>query len=138
MLLMKSHLLRSVLMEFKIYRYFHELKGNDEIPSGLDWSACLLVSKESLLSLLTSSSTTHTQLESVASESSIRKWPFVLAVDVDFDEGDKDEDEEYNGYFKVAIETLLNDFFPVLARNILAPNEIMATLNSEDDVWIGM
>ena len=114
------------------------MKGNDEIPSGLDWSACLLVSKESLLSLLTSSSTTHTQLESVASESSIRKWPFVLAVDVDFDEGDKDEDEEYNGYFKVAIETLLNDFFPVLARDILTPNEIMATLNSEDDVWIGM
>ena len=122
-------------MEFKIYRYFHELKGNDEIPSGLDWSACLLVSKESLLSLLTSSSATHTQLES---ESSLRNWPFVLAVDVDFDEGDEDEDEDYNGYFKVAIETLLNDFFPVLSRNILAPNEIMATLNSEDDVWIGM
>jgi hypothetical protein len=113
--------------------YFREMKERGEIPRGQDLAACLAVSGEAITSLLSPA------VPSQASDTepnSPRSWPFVLAVDVEYDAGNFED--KYGGSLRVAIETLLTDLFPLLARQILAPEELAATLDSEDEVWIGV
>ena len=50
--------------------------------------------------------------------------PFVLAVDVDHDPAAAENEEGYEGYFKVAISSLRTDLYPPLAATMLAPEEL--------------
>jgi len=60
--------------------------------------------------------------------------PFVVGVDVDYD--NEDDDATYTGYFKVAIATLLNELFPHLATEALSPDELATTIEEDHGVWI--
>lgn len=96
---------------------------NHDIPAaGLDWPIVLLVSKESMLSVL------HSNIDSTK--------PFVIAVDLDYNREECDEDAQ--GHFRVAVGALLNELFPLIARGILPPHEIAASLDNENDVWAGI
>ena len=83
------------------------MKEAGEIPSGLNVPMCLVVDKASMMSV--------TNGDAV---------PFVVAVDVDYDPAAAEIEEGYEGYFKVAVSSLMPDLYPQLAGVGLAPVEL--------------
>jgi hypothetical protein len=59
--------------------------------------------------------------------------PWVLAVDVEYDDNKDDQDENYKGSIKVAVSSLINHLFPVLATDRMAPEELIPAGN--DEIW---
>jgi len=92
-------------------------------PFGYDTSAVLLVSKDSVSSLLNSSP-------------SRQDLPFAIVVDVYYSE-EGDHEDYYFGHFRAWIQVLLCDLFDILSSNILTPFELAATLDTDDEVWMG-
>lgn len=87
----------------------------------MDHAVCLVVTRESLQSLLEGST-------SVAYNYANRQAaPFVLALDTE-----SDLDEDYSGHFKVAVSALINELFPILATQRLAPPELAP---EGDGIW---
>ncbi|CCX33556.1 Similar to hypothetical protein AKAW_09207 [Aspergillus kawachii IFO 4308]; acc. no. GAA91093 [Pyronema omphalodes CBS 100304] len=99
-----------------VRRHIRDMKENDMIPEGLDWPMVLVVNSAALKSLV------DTLPLRPLLEHADR--PFVLGVDLHFDEEEQEEEDEYPGEFKVGIATLLNDLFPHLATGRLAPEEL--------------
>ena len=50
--------------------------------------------------------------------------PFVVAVDVDYEPAAADYEEGYEGHFKVAISSLLEDLYPQLMGFLMSPEEL--------------
>ena len=55
--------------------------------------------------------------------------PYVLAIDVEYQEGHENNEEDYLGYFKVAISSLLPDLYPPLGMQSMAPDELWPCAN---------
>lgn len=83
------------------------MKEAGEVPGGLEVSMCLIVDKAAIASIADN-----------------EPLPFVVAVDVHHDPTDENHEEGYEGYFKVAISSLLPDFYPPLASQGLTPDEL--------------
>ncbi|KAI1391897.1 uncharacterized protein F4822DRAFT_108933 [Hypoxylon trugodes] len=102
-------------------------------PPGLDHSVCLYITPSSMDSIL----------DSPDPSSSKRRYrkeiPFVIAVSRGAGEPHltMDEDEAgygWRGYFNVAVETLFDSLFPIVAHDSRAPFEIGGRVSGED-IW---
>ncbi|KZF20248.1 hypothetical protein L228DRAFT_262923 [Xylona heveae TC161] len=114
---------------------------NMHLPRGLNNSICLAVTPASLDSVLTS------PLPSSAPRSKRAKIPYVVAVSKEcidpptHQEEEEEEEEEdiagqdFKGYFKVAVESLLQELFPIVALDITDLYKLAARLRSDDDIW---
>ena len=89
------------------YSQFHGLKEVGEVPSGLDVEMCLVVDKAA-----------------IASVTEKQPIPYVLAVDVNYVEDDENNEEGYEGFFKVAIPSVLPDLYPPLGMHGMLPDEL--------------
>ena len=65
----------------------------------------------------------------IASITEAQPTPYVLAIDVEYDEGDESNEEGYQGHFKVAISSLLPDLYPPLGMNSMFPPELWPFAN---------
>jgi hypothetical protein len=109
-------------------------------PLGLKHSLCLYITPPSLRSILDS------PLPSTSKRQYRKDIPFVVAVSAQAiqtkGEGEDDEDEEdediegahWRGFFNVAVETLLESLFPIIADDSSSPYEIGGHVSGED-VW---
>lgn len=95
-----------------IDRHFHALKEAGEVPPGLDVAMCLIVDKATIASVVEGQPT-----------------PYVLAVDVKHGEGEENNEEGYEGHFKVAISSLLPDLYPPLGMHSMLPGELWPFAN---------
>lgn len=115
------------------------------MPFGLDHSVCLYVTSDSLESVLSS------PLPSSARRQRRKDIPFVVAVAKGaglqphrdpgaVGSGDDEEEQEdlegasFCGYFNVAVESLLEELFPLVATDSLTPYEIGGYVQ-DGDVW---
>lgn len=95
---------------------------------------CLMVDSDSISSVL--SYTPREFPEDTPIQVRRQNAPWVLAVDAEYGDNQEDYDEDYKGYVKVAISSLINDLFPILATDRMAPEELIPTGN--DDVWFSV
>lgn len=110
-----------------------EARATLDVPPGLDHSLSLYITPASMQSIL------HSPLPSSAK----RKWrktiPFVVAVSAQAAEepnlADIEEDVAgagWRGYFNVAVESLLDSFFSVVAGDMRSPFEIGGHVSGDD------
>ncbi|GAP83240.1 putative ABC integral membrane type 1 [Rosellinia necatrix] len=110
-----------------------EARAALELPPGLDHSVSLYITPAALDSIL------HSPLPSSAK----RKWrkdiPFVVAVSAQAAEEPNVDDIEndvagagWRGYFNVAVESLLDSFFPIIANDSRSPFELGGRISGED------
>lgn len=108
-----------------------------DLPFGLDRSLCLCVNQASMDSILDS------PMPSLAHRRRRKKIPFVLAIasgsgqlrapeDIDEDAAGAD----FRGYFNVAVETLLSEFFVLISMDARTPFENWGNVQG-DDIWCG-
>lgn len=102
----------------------------DPKPAGSDHSVCLFVSLASLDSIL------DVPLPLAADGRLVKRRyrkeiPFVVALSEKDDDG---EEEDWPGYFNVAVESLITDLFPAIAEDSLTPWELGGYVAGED-VW---
>ncbi|KAI2678206.1 hypothetical protein DTO013E5_3385 [Penicillium roqueforti] len=79
----------------QIQQEYYEYKESNGIAPRLDTGVSLVV-------------------DSVAMGSMATDLPWVYVLDVSFDHGSQVEEGEYPGYFRVALESLLMDLYPLL------------------------
>lgn len=106
-----------------------------DLPPGLKHSLCLFITPSSLKSILDS------PLPSTANRKYRKDIRFVVAVAATYPQAasptpeDEDgADSGWRGSFNVAVETLLDCLFPLLADDSMTPFELGGHL-SGDDVW---
>ncbi|KAJ5617248.1 hypothetical protein N7537_002362 [Penicillium hordei] len=120
----------------EVARRFNETaKG---LPRGLSTSACLIVTPASIESVLTS------PLPSSAPRRERQKVPFVVSLSRASAQpllpmpGLGDEDMAgagFNGYLNVAVETLLQEFYPIVALQMMDLHTLAAKFHDENDIW---
>lgn len=104
--------------------YVSNMKERGSVPQGMDWSMVLVADEAAAVSVV----------EALKGQKSKKAVPWVIGLDVDYGEGE--EEEVYEGFFKVAVQTLLTELFPVLATQMMAPSEMVAGIDWELGVWI--
>ncbi|KAJ5808820.1 hypothetical protein N7474_010089 [Penicillium riverlandense] len=101
---------------------------------GLDHSVCLAVTRPALESLLES------PLPSSAPRRERSRIPFVVTVASftgTMSPVDEEEDiagQDFKGYFNVAVESLLEEFFPIVALEMSDLHKVAVRLRGED-IW---
>ncbi len=107
------------------------------LPLGLNHNLCLCVTQASLDSILNSPDPLH------SSRRERLEIPFALAISRGIDQPPREEeeveedDERFCGYFNVAVETLLEGLFPIVATDMMDPERIGGRVGKED-VWCGV
>ena len=100
-----------------VAKAFEAVRENGDVGPGLDVGMCLALDEEAMASLL----------EPVAGEES---WVWAVDVNHDFD-GAQTEDG-YLGRFKVAINALISELWPLLAGTVMRPENLWPSANP---VW---
>ncbi|RHZ70742.1 hypothetical protein CDV55_108157 [Aspergillus turcosus] len=110
-----------------------------DLPTGLTTTACLMVTPEALESVLNS------PLPSSAPLKHRKEIPYVVAVSIsahhprlELTPGEEDEDvfgRDFKGYFNVAVESLLNNFYPMVALDIMDLPRLTGRMRHEKDIW---
>jgi hypothetical protein len=95
-------------------RHYHAIRSAGQIPPGLDMNMCMIVDQYVIASVLNKKD---------------GEIPYLIGVDVT----NSKEDEGYEGYFKVAIDSLLCELYPLLSAEML-PRELWP---SADPIWHG-
>lgn len=118
-------------------RRFNEIA--EALPRGLATSACLMVTPASLESVLTS------PLPSSAPRRERQKIPFVVSVSQAANTprlppmlGLGDEDVAgagFKGYLNVAVETVLEEFYPIVALQMMDLHTLTVKFRHENDIW---
>jgi hypothetical protein len=103
----------------EIVAAFHELRENGTMPPGLDVGMCLVLDKEATSSLL----------EPVEGQNA---WVWAVDVYYDFD-GTNAEEDGYLGRFKVAINALIGELWPMLIGQ-----EPESLWSFADPIWKGI
>ncbi|GFG16356.1 hypothetical protein IFM61606_07410 [Aspergillus udagawae] len=121
----------------EVSRRFDEMWRN--LPTGLTTSACLMVTPEALESVLKS------PLPSSAPLKDRKKIPFVVAVSrvahyprPELTPAEEAEDvfgRDFKGYFKVAVERLLSNFYLLVARDIMDLPRLTVRMQHDKDIW---
>ncbi|KAI5812674.1 hypothetical protein BZA77DRAFT_375181 [Pyronema omphalodes] len=104
--------------------YVSDMREEGSIPQGMEWSMVLVADELAAVSVV----------EVSKEKNGMKAIPWVGGLDVDF--GEEEEEEGYEGFFKVAVQTLLTELFPVVATQRMAPSEMVAGVDSELGVWI--
>ncbi|KAK1770096.1 hypothetical protein QBC33DRAFT_603160 [Phialemonium atrogriseum] len=102
-------------------------------PSGLNHSLCLYVTPSSLDSILDSPQ------PSTAKRQYRTNIPFVIAISTQavrqhLTEGDDTEGFHWRGFFNIAVESLVESLFPIVAEDSMTPYEIGGRVSGED-IW---
>ncbi|RHZ66746.1 uncharacterized protein CDV56_108386 [Aspergillus thermomutatus] len=110
-----------------------------ELPCGLATTACLMVTPAALESVFNS------PLPSSAPLRDREQLPFVVAVSraahyprSELTPGEEDEDvfgRDFKGYFNVAVESLLKEFYPIVALDIMDLPRLTVGMRHEKDIW---
>ncbi|KAJ5936941.1 hypothetical protein N7466_003391, partial [Penicillium verhagenii] len=118
-----------------VARRFNEMA----LPKGLATSACLLVTPASMESVLSS------PLLFSAPRRERQRIPFVVSVSQGASAprlppllGLGDEDmagAEFKGYLNVALETLLQEFYPIVALQMMDLPRLTTKFRHENDIW---
>jgi hypothetical protein len=104
--------------------YVSNMKERGSVPQGMDWSMTLVADEAAAVSVV----------EVSKGQKGKKAVPWVGGLDIDY--GEEEEEEGYEGFFKVAVQTLLTELFPVLATQRMAPSEMVAGVDWELGVWI--
>ncbi|KAJ5608924.1 hypothetical protein N7528_009491 [Penicillium herquei] len=109
------------------------------LPQGLATSACLMVTPASIESVLSC------PLPSSAPRRERQRIPFVVSVSKGAGAprlspllGLGDENlagTEFNGYLNVAVETLLEEFYPIVALQMMELHTLTAKFRHNKDIW---
>lgn len=109
------------------------------LPQGLTTSACLMITPASMESVLSS------PLPSSAPRRERQKIPFVVSVSQGTSAprlppllGLGDEDvagAEFQGYLNVAVETALQEFYPIVALQMMDLHTLTTKFRHENDIW---
>ncbi|KAF9265380.1 hypothetical protein L218DRAFT_997873 [Marasmius fiardii PR-910] len=99
--------------------YFNRLP---DVPQGMDHDMCLAVNAAFLESVL----------KDTTSSSESRRTKFLYAVDTEYG---THEEPEHRGYFRVSMDALLGELFPILLTRRQAPEELEPA--NEEQVWAG-
>ncbi|KAJ5703502.1 hypothetical protein N7493_011891 [Penicillium malachiteum] len=91
------------------------------LPQGLATSACLMVTPESMESVLSC------PLPSSAPRRERQRIPFVVSV--------SKAGAEFNGYLNVAVETLLEEFYPIAALQMMDLHTLTTKFRHDKDIW---
>ncbi|KAJ5735163.1 uncharacterized protein N7483_000288 [Penicillium malachiteum] len=118
-----------------VARRFNEMA----LPQGLATSACLMVTPASMESVLSCA------LPSSAPRRERQRIPFVVSVSKGAGAphlsplpGSGDEDAagaEFNGYFNVAVETILEEFYPIVALQMMDLHTLTTKFRHYKDIW---
>lgn len=100
-----------------VAKAFADVKENEDFGPGLDVGMCLMLDEEAMASLL---------------EPVEGKDPWVWAVDVSYDFDGAQMEDGYPGRFKVAIDSLISDLWPLLAGSSMQPKSLWQPENS---IW---
>jgi len=106
-----------------------------DLSRGFNNSACLMVNTASLESVLNS------PLPSSAPRRERTKIPFVVAVSRSAylppmgAPGDDIAGSDFKGYFNVAVESLLEEFYSIVALDITDLWKMTVKFRHEDDIW---
>ncbi|KAH9206726.1 hypothetical protein DL95DRAFT_347250 [Leptodontidium sp. 2 PMI_412] len=100
-----------------VAKAFADVKENGDFGPGLDVGMCLMLDEEAMASLL---------------EPVEGKDPWVWAVDVSYDFDGAQMEDGYPGRFKVAIDSLISDLWPLLAGSSMQPESLWQPENS---IW---
>ncbi|MCJ1384575.1 hypothetical protein MMC17_007692 [Xylographa soralifera] len=108
---------------------YRALRAVGRLPVGLAHAVCLGVTAESMQSVL------EHVVSSLVSRSERKRIPFVIAVDQDLREGTEGEEGHgFDGFFNVAMESLLDELFVVIGQDLLSPRELEKGLSGRQ-VW---
>ena len=109
------------------------------LPRGLATSACLMVTPASMESVLSS------LLPSSAPRRERQRIPFVVSVSQGASAprlppslGLGDEDvagAEFKGYLNVAVETILQEFYPIVALQMIDLHTLTTKFRHDNDIW---
>ncbi|KAJ6020646.1 hypothetical protein N7540_006150 [Penicillium herquei] len=118
-----------------IQRRFNEMA----LPRGLATSACLMVTPASMESVLSC------PLPSSAPRRERQRIPFVVSVSNGAGAsrlspllGSGDEDvagAKFNGYLNVAVETILEEFYPIVALQMMDLHTLTTKFRHDKDIW---
>ncbi|KAJ5113890.1 hypothetical protein N7456_002424 [Penicillium angulare] len=118
-----------------VARRFNEMA----LPRGLATSACLMVTPESMESVLSC------PLPSSAPRRERQRIPFVVSVSKGVGSsrgspllGSGDEDvagAEFKGYLNVAVETILHEFYPIVALQMMDLHTLTTKFRHDKDIW---
>ncbi|KAL5332422.1 hypothetical protein BJX70DRAFT_134297 [Aspergillus crustosus] len=122
----------------EVSRRYNELLPT--LPRGLSTSVSLMVTEDVIDSVLNS------PLPSSAPRKDRSSIPFVVAVSrgahiprpVLSPEEAQEIDPEilnFKGYFNVAVETLLSEFYPIVALDIMDLHRLVGRMKDERDIW---
>ncbi|KAJ5969601.1 hypothetical protein N7501_005849 [Penicillium viridicatum] len=119
----------------EVARRFNEMA----LPQGLATSACLMITPASMESVLSS------PLPSSAPRRERQKIPFVVSVSQGtiaprlpplLGLGDEDvAGAEFKGYLNVAVETTLQEFYPIVALQMMDLHTLTTKFRHENDIW---
>lgn len=93
---------------------FEAVRENGDVGPGLDVGMCLMLDEEAMASLL----------EPVEGQE-----PWVWAVDVNYDFNGAQTEDGYPGQFKVAIDALISELWPLLAGTGMQPENLWPSAN---------
>ncbi|GFF57984.1 hypothetical protein IFM62136_03631 [Aspergillus lentulus] len=121
----------------EVSRRFDEMLR--DLPTGLTTTACLMVNAEALESVLNS------PIPSSAPLKGRKEIPYVVAVSraahyprPELTPEEEDEDvfgQDFKGYFNVAVETLLTNFYPMVALDIMDLPRLTSRMRHDKDIW---
>ncbi|KAJ5608666.1 hypothetical protein N7528_009233 [Penicillium herquei] len=95
----------------QILQAYYGYQENESIPPGLDNGMCLVV-------------------DSAVMDSITGDKPWVYALDLSFDHASPVGDGEYPGYFRVAVDSVLTELYPMLTA--MTPPELWP---QDDRIW---
>lgn len=93
------------------HRAYYEYQESEGVPAGLDTGMCLVV-------------------DSAAIDSITSEKPWVYALDLSFDHESQPADGEYPGYFRLAVDSVITELYPMLTA--MMPSELWP---SGDRIW---
>ncbi|KAJ5704057.1 hypothetical protein N7493_011195 [Penicillium malachiteum] len=117
-----------------VARYFNEMT----LPQGLNTSACLIVTPASMESILSSplpssapfrEGQTISFIVSVSSRTSPSNLPPFLGL------GDDIAGADFKGYLNVAVERMLDEFYPIVALQMFDLHELVVGFRHDNDIW---
>ncbi|KAJ5734879.1 uncharacterized protein N7483_000004 [Penicillium malachiteum] len=95
----------------QIQQAYYGFKETEGVPARLDTDMCLIVDSTAMASITTDK-------------------PWVYALDLSFDHESPPEDGEYPGYFRVAVDSVITELYPMLTA--MTPLELWPQDNS---IW---
>ncbi|KAJ5759385.1 hypothetical protein N7520_006541 [Penicillium odoratum] len=118
-----------------VARRFNEMA----LPHGLNTSACLMITPASMESVLSSpfpSSAPRRERQMIPFVVSVSKGASASRLPPFLGLGDEDvAGADFKGYLNVAVESILDEFYPIVALQMMDLHELVAKFRHDNDIW---